>query len=406
MDEKNAGIQESLFLIARNGLYGLINVKGEVVIPCEWDWLCGEFAEGVSVAEKDGKYGFIDYNGNVVFDLNWDEAELFSDGLAKVKKNGKWGYIDRNTGRHAIACDWNYATSFVNGIAFVSSDENKSGYIDKAGNPIGGLKWQMDYEKIEVLVSCNLARVKDDNFKYGCLNKFGELVIPCKWNKLDSFVDGISRVKGDNNKYGYIDTKGNIVIPCKFDFANNFFEGKALTSLYYKQSLEERMFYGYSPDTVWSRFVNKKGDYISDGYQSAYDFSEGFAAVKKNGKWGFINSSGILICACKWEEVRSFKEGMAGVKAKGQWGFINRNGDLVIPCVWESVFDFKEGLAAVEGYGFYETFINKKGEIIGENWQCVGEFENGLAGVHNWDGKEYYINYKGDVVCEAGIRVV
>ena len=114
MNEKIDKEQDCLFLIARNGLCGLINIKGEVIIPCEWDWLSCEFAEGLLVVERDGKYGFIDYYGNVSLDCKWDDAEPFSEGIAKVKKNGKWGYIDRNTGYYAIPCNWNYATSFVN----------------------------------------------------------------------------------------------------------------------------------------------------------------------------------------------------------------------------------------------------------------------------------------------------
>ena len=222
MDEKNVGIQESLFLIARNGLYGLINTKGEIVIPCEWDWLSSVFAEGVSVAEKDGKYGFIDYNGNVVFDFNWDDAEPFSEGIAKVKKNGKWGYIDRNTGYCAILCDWNYATSFVNGMAFVSNEEKKSGYIDKAGNSIGGFRWQRDYEDINLLISDSLARVKDEHSKYGYIDKFGEVVIPCNWKNISHFTDSLARIEADNEKYGFINRHGEIVSPCVFDFAYCF----------------------------------------------------------------------------------------------------------------------------------------------------------------------------------------
>lgn len=49
----------------------------------------------IFVDEKDGKYGFVDHKGNVVVDYKYDKAcELNSYGFAAVKKDGKWGAVD------------------------------------------------------------------------------------------------------------------------------------------------------------------------------------------------------------------------------------------------------------------------------------------------------------------------
>jgi hypothetical protein len=235
------------------------------------------------------------------------------------------------------------------------------------------------------------------------IKKRGQTLYNCQ--NISHFTDSLARIEADNEKYGFINRHGEIVSPCVFDFAYCFSEGFACVTEYNKRWKEDRWLYQGVP-FKYCKFINTRGEFVTNSFDDARSFQEGLAAVKVCGRWGFINTHGEIVCQCKWDEVKDFQEGMAPVKKEGRWGCVNESGDIVVPCVWKEISGFVEGLSAVEGFDFFETFINKKGEIIGEHWQCVGVFENGLAGVHNWDGKEYYINKKGDVVCEAGIRVV
>ena len=46
--------------------------------------------------KKDGKYGYVDNKGNVVVEYIYDDAqELNKYGYAAVKKDNKWGAIDK-----------------------------------------------------------------------------------------------------------------------------------------------------------------------------------------------------------------------------------------------------------------------------------------------------------------------
>ena len=49
------------------------------------------------LSKKDGKYGFVDKKGNVVVDYIYDDAtEQNEYGFVAVKKDGKWGAIDKD----------------------------------------------------------------------------------------------------------------------------------------------------------------------------------------------------------------------------------------------------------------------------------------------------------------------
>ncbi|WP_462111996.1 WG repeat-containing protein [Campylobacter concisus] len=126
------------------------------------------------------------------------------------------------------------------------------------------------------------------------------------------------------------------------------------------------------------------------------DFSEGFAAVEKDDKWGYINTKGEQIVECKFDDVRNFSEGFAAVKKDGKWGYINTKGEQIIECKFDYVHDFSEGFAAVVKNGRW-GYINTKGEQIVEcKFDGVGvrDFHEGVVAVKK-DGKWGYINIKG-----------
>ena len=65
-------------------------------------------------------------------------------------------------------------------------------------------------------------------------------------------------------------------------------------------------------------------------FDYAGNFNEGFSAVKKDGKWGYINTKGEQIVECKFDDAYYFNEGFARVKKDGKWGYINTKGCSVI----------------------------------------------------------------------------
>ncbi len=105
-------------------------------------------------------------------------------------------------------------------------------------------------------------------------------------------------------------------------------------------------------------------------YDELRDFREGFAAVRNGKKWGFINTEGKEVVACKYDEVRWFHDGLAAVLQKGKWGFVDTEGKEVIPFKFDeeqgSAPEFSQGLAFVyvDAKGKRECcFIDKTGEV-------------------------------------------
>ncbi|MBK8565736.1 MAG: WG repeat-containing protein [Saprospiraceae bacterium] len=70
-----------------------------VLIPAKYD--SGDRCFGknkLAWVEKNGKFGYINYKDEIVIPFIYEDAAHFSFGLAGVKKNGKWGVINSKGG--------------------------------------------------------------------------------------------------------------------------------------------------------------------------------------------------------------------------------------------------------------------------------------------------------------------
>lgn len=90
------GFDDKYVLVGLNGKYGMAcKETGEVVIPIIYEMDSWTFKEGVIPVKKDGKMGYINENNQNVIPFIYDQANDFSEGFAVVKRYGKYGYVDR-----------------------------------------------------------------------------------------------------------------------------------------------------------------------------------------------------------------------------------------------------------------------------------------------------------------------
>ena len=79
---------------AENGLWGLVNTKGQELIPPYYEGI-GIFSEGLAGIQKNRKIGFINPEGEVVIKPQYDEVTIFKNGVATVIADGKTFEIDK-----------------------------------------------------------------------------------------------------------------------------------------------------------------------------------------------------------------------------------------------------------------------------------------------------------------------
>lgn len=127
-------------------------------------------------------------------------------------------------------------------------------------------------------------------------------------------------------------------------------------------------------DKLWGYVDTKNNTIIQPQFQKANYFSqpEGLAAVKKEGKVGFIDVTGKVIIPFKYEDFSktdvlhfSFSEGLCAVIENSKFGFIDTHGNYVIPLQ----FDINPP-ASIREYTFYHPYFKQGYANVMKNGKC------------------------------------
>jgi len=304
-----------LFPYQQGQLYGYLNALGEIVIEPQFA-LAGEFAEGMAAVSYDGKTtGFINQIGELVIEPRFSYAGQFSDGLAIVALPGVdadapflSAYIDR-TG-HFVFGDQRFysAEPFSEGLAAVSLDGERYGYIDLLGDTV--IEPQFAYAES---FSEGLAPVQVGDL-VGYIDRTGAFVFDLQFQAADPFQNGLAKVV-IGEKTGYINHSGQMVIEPLFDYGSDFSAGRAIVAQ------EEKLFY-----------IDAAGNIEIDipDLTQAGDFVEGLAAVGVGDQYGYVDLQGNFVVSPQFTYASNFENGLAIVQTSTTWGLLNSIGELVL----------------------------------------------------------------------------
>lgn len=265
---------------------------------------------GVAAAKYDEKWGYIDTAGDRALPYIYKEARVFGSYAAVVDEDGQAAYIDMNGN---VRINENFILENDPDFGHVKQFQSIQSDMVLAFN---GSIWNYystdDYEKL-----------------------FGG------YKQALPIVNGIGAVSQDGKKWSLIDNKGS-----------------AVTEAVYDQVLaDEKSVICWDSTLIVEQdgyfvLINKEGTPLSSNtYKDARAFNEGdaYAAVLKNKDWIFVDAAGNESQFGEYEDAQSFSNGLAAVKQDGLWGYIDTEGELVIPCSFLNAKPFnKTGLAFVE----------------------------------------------------------
>ncbi len=209
------------------------------------------------------------------------------------------------------------------------------------------------------------------NDKWGYINKFGEVIIPIKYDETyyEGFKFGLVWLQ-ENDDFCFFDILGN------FQFKLQLQDCRQVT--YFCEGFIRVSYSVYFGHECWV-YIDKNGcerfpikdrlaiDSSSIGMliQEADDFCDGIAWVKQwNGVCSFFNSR--FKKMGPWDGVyfENFSEGAAIFMNRhtDKYGFLDKQCEVMIPPKYDQVENFSNGLARVKLNGKW-GFIDKK-----DNW--------------------------------------
>lgn len=257
------------------------------------------------------QWGLINQSGELIVNPRFDWTDYMFDGLVRVELDGRTGFIDIE-GEWVIDPIFRYADRYAEGAAIVS-----------------------------------------DGRRYGFINRRGAQTV-------DFLYDAVLRYRNQraavmaNGLVGYLDRRGDLVIPLKYRRGRSFSEGLAV--------VEEPL----GPRESRLLFIDQDGGVAYDaseaGIAALGDFSDGLAAFKRDGKWGYLDKTFEIVIEPAYDAARGFVSGLAAVRVGEQWGYIDKEGNTIVEPTFDRAWDFTDVLAMVS-VGSRLGYIDREGEF-------------------------------------------
>lgn len=349
--------QEGLAGVVMDGKYGYIDKNGSVVIPFIYDPdpFCGYssypgFIGGHTIAVKNNKWGIIDKTGKEVIPCLYNDAHIDRYGIKVLDKSG-WKEYDHNLVERPSFDEYEF--SYLKPVRLTNG---KQGFA-KGNSVIQGHYYDETYDfyyGLAKVVNQGIIRFIDENFK---------TIIWCSnYDEAGSFSNGCTAWVKKNGKYGFINKKGDEVIPCIYDRLW-YYDSDELTIV--EKNQKKGIIDKYCKEIVpciyesISRF-NSLYSSIDDTWRY---FNARFSLVKMDGKYGVLSDNKEIV-SCKYEEINRFIGDFAIVSKENKYGAINKKGKEVIHCMYDSISLTECGLHEVKKDGLYGVVNSSGTEII------------------------------------------
>lgn len=275
-------------------------------------------------------------------DSQYIDVGIYSGGLCPVRVKEKWGYVNAS-GKKIIPNEYMKAGYFSGELAPVVGADGSAYYIDGTGNKKKVIVNIPDVKELGLL-SNGIFPLFNGN-TWGFYNGNEELLFG-GYTEVSALGNGAAAVK-QAEKWMLINAEGNRISDKTYDGA--VMDEKRIVC-------RNGRIFVYNNDCCY--MLDSSGNVIGKKFEDARIFNdETYAAVKIDGKWGFIDKNGEVKIKPQFEDARSFSNGFAAVKSNGKWGFINGKGTLVIEFRFDGAKDFTSSGS---------VFV-----LQGENWQLL-----------------------------------
>ena len=302
----------SYLICAKNGQYG-VTKNGEQLVENEYQSIRYDASNKVFVIEKSKKYGIANIDGKLIVPVEYNQIDI--------------------TGIYLYAQNEQGTTVYNSNGAQANIDANVA--ILNTSN-----------EKYKIRIN------NEEGTKYGVINKEGKQLIEEKYNYIEYLYDNYFIVSYENGKLGVVDDKENIKIEADKDalqkiqntnlIQTTLTESKT-TQIYSKTmekicemqnaTIEVEDNYIKIYNETETKYLDKDGKELKN--TEVYPNNKLFVKVEGD-KYGFVDSNGKLVVDCKYDKAYEFNSyGFAAVKKDGKWGAINEQGQEVITPTYE-----------------------------------------------------------------------
>ena len=342
-ENENVWYEGGILRTEKNQKYGLIDMNGKELLPCEYDKITAmEEIENSMIIQKDNKVGIVNSKGSIIVEPIYKEVkklgETYKEGYITINDENKYGIVS-TTKKQVLENKYDKIEQVYLENYYVVTENGKKELINTSGETI----IENGFDEITSQTSRGIIYKKGN--LYGEMTTAKEITIDPKYQYLKQAKDGIY-IAEKNDKFGIIDEHETEKIPfeykgIKYNEKANLFTAETEE---YKTALINKNF-EVKVTGVLSE-INTEKSYIKmrvDNENKYYNFNceekQGKDVLpdntlfldKKDGKYGFINEKGTVIVDYIYDDATEQNQyGFAGIKKNGLWGSIDKQGNVII----------------------------------------------------------------------------
>lgn len=335
-------------------------------------WI-GPYNDSFALISKNGVMGLINRNGEMIVEPKYDRIFSFHNGVAIVCKNNKYGIIS-SKGQEVLSPTLEFIFDFEESdVAWFYKIENgqqREGLIDKNGQIIE-LPEKTVFRKIKnqylattteghtLLSSGRVPIVKVDYSPFEQLEKNHPFLL-----NMDPWLSCSESDKTESGKRDY--WKRVIETPKEIPKELVFFFSEGLAIL--PKNVNGKLKFCY---------INPDGkEVIAPKYDRAQLFEFGLAAVMQNNKWGIINTKGEMILPFNYEYLEVLDGNYFLYKVGGKSGVIDKSQEVIIKPEYASIGYIIDDIFALLPYtpdieNFIRTFNPTEPCYQIDNWGAI-----------------------------------
>lgn len=307
--------ENSYLIFAKNGQYGITKNK-DTIVENEYQSIRYDATNKVFVIEKSKKYGIANLDGTIIVPVQYNQIDITGIYLYAQNEQGTTVYNSNGT-----QANIDFHVSILN----------------------------TNNEKYKIRIN------NENGTQYGVINQEGKQLIEEKYNYIEYLYDNYFIVSNESGKLGIIDDKENIKIEINkdslqkiqdTDLIQTTLTGSKTTQIYSKSmekicemqnatvKVEDDNIKIYNESDT--KYFSKEGKELKN--TQVYSNNKLFVKVEDK-KYGFVDMNGNLVVDYQYDKAYEFNSyGFAAVKKDGKWGAINEQGEEVIAPTYE----FKE----------------------------------------------------------------
>lgn len=344
VDENNNLInEEEILKVYKDGKYGIINIEGKEILPCEYNEIYSLNGVKNSIITVIGnKKGLTDSKGNIIISNEYKEIKSltnkYENGYIVQNDEGKYGVISYSK-KALLECKYDEIKNVYGDNSYVVKEDGKLKIVDSTGNTY------LDGKYSDIIGINNDNIIVKNESKIGVVKKTGEQLVPIEYDEIKYLYSNNYIAKKDN-KYGVINLENKTMLDFNY------------SSLFYRETAD---FLEGTKDSIETEIIDHDLQVRLTGIVSEVNIEKGYFKIrqnnenkyytfkfeqkneqdilksntlflrKKDGKYGFVNKDGVVIVNYIYDDATEQDEyGFSSIKKDGKWGAIDQKGNIVV----------------------------------------------------------------------------